>query len=635
MLQMMAPMETYLRKGQRQVQRWLLDPRIRTGLKVLLYGGSGFFLSAASLRGTPQPLAMGLVCALGGWQAVVAGLGSGLGFLAFWGTAGIQGIVWSALAVAVSLIFQNRTESQAHCLLLCALTAFLVSSSGLVFQILGWEDAPMAVYLLRIAAAAFSSGLFLRLTRHRDAITGWVAGGTAALALARVTPIPWLGLGYVTGAMLAVSGAFPAAALAGMGLDLAQVTPVPMAAVLCLAYFFRLIPTREKWVRYGAPGISCLLVMAVCGAGDFTVLPGLVLGGALGMLLPRKPELVHRRGETGLAQVRLEMTAGVLAQTQQLLLETQPVPIDEEALLQKVRDRACGTCSARSACLERESLDISMLHHPLDFQCRKTGRIAAELRRSQEQYRAMKADRERQRQYRSAVIQQYQFLAEYLRCLADQLPRRSNPPAARYRIEVSARSRSREQANGDRCMAFSGSGCKYYVLLCDGMGTGLGAAQEGQDTARLLRQMLAAGFPAEYAFRSINSILALRGQAGAVTLDLAEIRLDSGRVALYKWGAAPSWILRKTGAEKIGTATPPPGISVSEGRELVVRLSLGRGEALILLSDGVEAGDVLRRKGMAPDAPPGELAEKLLEVGRGEDDATAAVIRLRSTGLAT
>jgi stage II sporulation protein E len=167
------------------------------------------------------------------------------------------------------------------------------------------------------------------------------------------------------------------------------------------------------------------------------------------------------------------------------------------------------------------------------------------------------------------------------------------------------------------------------------MGTGIGAAAEGNSTAELLRQMLSAGFPPEHAFRSVNSLLALRGQAGAATLDLAEVRLDSGRISLYKWGAAPSWILGRKKAEKIGTATPPPGISVTEGRETVTRLSLRRGEMLILLSDGVEVGEILRRKGVAPDAPPGELAERLLELGcgSGEDDATAAVIRLHPLNL--
>jgi stage II sporulation protein E len=161
------------------------------------------------------------------------------------------------------------------------------------------------------------------------------------------------------------------------------------------------------------------------------------------------------------------------------------------------------------------------------------------------------------------------------------------------------------------------------------MGTGLGAAQEGQSAGELLRQMLSAGFPPEHAFRSVNSILALRGQAGAVTLDLAEIRLDSGRVSLYKWGAAPSWVLRPKGAEKIGTATPPPGLSVKDARETVIRLSLRRGEVLILVSDGAEIGEPLRREACRP-WPPGELAEWLLRECKdaGEDDATVAVLRL-------
>ena len=40
--------------------------------------------------------------------------------------------------------------------------------------------------------------------------------------------------------------------------------------------------------------------------------------------------------------------------------------------------------------------------------------------------------------------------------------------------------------------------------------------------------------------------------------------LDTGHATLYKWGAAPSWLLRRGSAEKIGTATPPPGISVTD-----------------------------------------------------------------------
>ena len=234
------------------------------------------------------------------------------------------------------------------------------------------------------------------------------------------------------------------------------------------------------------------------------------------------------------------------------------------------------------------------------------------------------------------MIQQYRFLAEFLRCLADQLPRRGDRITAHFRIEVSARSRSAQRANGDRCMAFPGPGCKYYVLLCDGMGTGVGAAEDGNSTAELLRQMLAAGFPPEHAFRSVNSLLALKGQAGAATLDLAEVRLDSGRISLYKWGAAPSWIARGGTWEKIGTAGPPPGLGLNRGLERAGKLNLSRGEALILASDGLDGEDFPGNAG-SPDRAAGELAAHLLEAGAGKsaDDATVAVVRLHRSDLLT
>jgi len=273
----------------------------------------------------------------------------------------------------------------------------------------------------------------------------------------------------------------------------------------------------------------------------------------------------------------------------------------------------------------------------LSIPCKKPGRLILELRRTQEQLRILKADRERQREYRSAVIQQYGFLADWLQQQSDWLPRRPERLRQRYTAEVAICSAGREAANGDRCVSFPVFGCRHYVMLCDGMGTGPEAAREGRDAARLLRQMLVAGYPAEYALKSLNSILVLRGRAAAVTVDLAQIHLDSGRVTLYKWGAAPSWLLGEDGAEKIGTATPPPGLSVTEGRETVERLSLGWGETLILVSDGVDPVGMLDPVGEIRRLPPGELAAKLLERGarEREDDATVAAVVLRPGAVST
>ena len=627
--------QTYLRRGRRTVQRWALDPRIRTGGMALACGGSGFLLSAASLGNFPQPLAAGLICGTTGWRALLVSLGAMLGYPTFWGSAGNQGIVWSAAAGLLALLLGKREESRDQPLMIPAVTAFLTAITGLTFQLMLKDDTPVVMFFLRTGLAFFSGVLFTQALRVRDTITDWIVGGVAVLALAQVRLGPF-GLGYIAAGGMAVWHAFPAAALAGLGLDLARITVVPMTAVMCLAYFLRMIPFGKRWQHYAVPGAACLGVMAVCGLWDAAPLPGLFLGGALAALFPPRPQLIHRRGETGVAQVRLELGAEVLRATQNLLLEIQSPPIDEGAILEKAKQRACGTCSARKNCPQRESLSAQHLHNPLDADCRKQGRLIPELRRGQEQLRLLKADRQRQREYQGALVQQYQFLGDYLRVLADRLPRRGEEVQIQWRIEVSSRSRGKERANGDKCLAFGGTECRYYVLLCDGMGTGLGAAQEGQSAGNLLRRMLTAGFPPEHALRSLNSLLALRGHAGAVTVDLAQIDLDSGIAHIYKWGAAPSWVLTRSRAEKIGTATPPPGISAGETRESVEKLSLRRGETLILLSDGVDGEEALRRSNLAPDAPPGELAAKILESGceRGEDDATAAVIRLRPTNLA-
>ena len=162
------------------------------------------------------------------------------------------------------------------------------------------------------------------------------------------------------------------------------------------------------------------------------------------------------------------------------------------------------------------------------------------------------------------------------------------------------------------------------------MGTGLGAVQEGKAALQLLKKLLLAGFPAEYALRSLNSLCALRGIAGAATVDMAELQLDTGKVMLYKWGAAPSYLLHGGSIEKIGTAGPPPGLSVTDGREKVERLSLRRGEVLVLLSDGVGGEDALQCRFSDGELSLKEIAVKILDSADAEagDDATVAVIRL-------
>ena len=639
---MMVTIETYARRWRSAAKKLVADQRIRMVAKTAVHFGCGFALSAASLMQRCQPFAVGLLCAVTGLRAVLLALGAGAGYLLFWGEAGHQGLLWLALALPVALILGKRQIIHESALLMSSIAALIVSASGLFFQIFFHDTTPVMAYLLRIFTGAVSARLFYLVRRRQDQAADWLAAGIAVLALAQISVFPGFSLGFVAAGLLAAGGPLPAAALAGLALDLSQVTRTPMTGVLSLAYFCRMLPYGRKWISCAAPAVMYILITNLGGFTDFRPVLGLVLGGFGAVFLPPQPELRHRRGETAAAQVRLELMAGVLSQTQQLLLEAPEIPVDEEAVLSRAQARACGGCPCRKSCRERAgALPRQLLHKPLmdttslPLSCKKPGRLIMELRRAQEQLRAIQADRERQAEYRSARVQQYQFLSLFLQQLSDQLPRRGDKLRQNFEPEIAVESFSRENSNGDRCVWFVGTQCRYYVLLCDGMGTGIGAAQEGQDAASLLRQMLSAGFPAEHALRSVNSLLALRGRAAAVTIDLVELRLDCGRAAVYKWGAAPSLLLFEGLAEKIGTAGPPPGLSVTGGRETVERLSLRRGEVLVLLSDGVDGEAVRQRIVLQGQRPPEELAAEILEQGTQDtqDDATVAVIRLVPCGL--
>ena len=634
---MMTTIRSYVRQSRRILYRLQTDTRLHTAVQVLLHLLTGFFLSAASLGNLPQSFTLGLVCASTGWPAALIALGGCLGYPVFWGSAGVQGIAWLAAGLGLSLLANLSTTRMKSLIPLGA--SLIAAASGLLFQVRFDDATPILIYLLRIALAGASAQLFLLREKGADPVVKWLCWGVAVLALAQVAPVPWLSLGMIVAGALCVTGAFPAVALAGLALDLAQVTPVPMTAVVCLAYFLRFVPRIPPWAVYCAPGVIYLSVMGLCDLWDLNPLLGLFLGGIVGIRLPGQSKVYHRRGETGIAQVRLEMAAGVLSQTQLLLMDATPEPIDEEALLQRAVQNACGGCPARKSCKNHAALagfSPELLHKPLlDGQdlpivCRKEGRLLQELHRSQEQLRAIRGDRRRQTEYRAAVIQQYRFLSEFLQDLSDNLGSRSASGLPRYAPEVIFHANRKESDNGDRCQCFAGTGCKYYVLLCDGMGTGLGAVQEGKTALDLLKKLLLAGFPAEYALRSLNSLCALRGIAGAATVDMAELQLDTGKVLLYKWGAAPSYLLHDGSVEKIGTAGPPPGLSVTDGREKVERLSLRRGEVLVLLSDGVGGEDALQCRFSDGELPLKEIAVKILDcadAGSG-DDATVAVIRL-------
>lgn len=636
----MIYVRSYVRRGQKQLRRWLMDPAVHRAAQALGYLAAGFLFSGAALVNYLLPLSVALVCACSGWAAVCAAVGGGLGYWLLWGQAGTVGIGWTAVGLLLALGLSGRTINRQTPLLMPAAMSLLIAASGVITQLVFYDTTPIAIYILRIVLCAGSNYVFTRLLSSRDPVMEWIGTGLFVLSLAQFLPLPYLGLGYIAAGYIAVTGAFPAAAIAGLALDLARLTPVPMCAVLTLSYLIRFLPRCPKWLQAAAPASVYVGMLPLCGVWQLQPAPGLLLGAAAALILPLRKNISFRRGETGVAQVRLEMAASVLTRTENLLQEEASAPVDEQALMLRAAERACGGCAYRKNCRDSErlfQLPPLTLHKPLlsvqelPIVCRKPGRFLAELHRCQEQLRSIRADRQRQLEYRAALTQQYRFLAAFLQELADQLPRKAETAGRLFRPWVRVYANRPEADNGDRCIHFAGVGKKYYVLLCDGMGTGLGAVHESREAALLLQRLLRAGYPAEHALRSLNSLCALRDRPGAVTVDLAELELDSGKAQLYKWGAPPSFVVTKLGVERLGNPGPPPGLGVWE-QEQVEHTSVRRGQWLVLVSDGISQRQALQCCMDLGERSAGELGAGLLQCIQpgGQDDATVVIIGLET-----
>ena len=193
--------------------------------------------------------------------------------------------------------------------------------------------------------------------------------------------------------------------------------------------------------------------------------------------------------------------------------------------------------------------------------------------------------------------------------------------------------------SGDTGAWFKHDDGALYVLLCDGMGSGRLAQRESALAVRLLEQFLKAGVRPENALQTISAALALRGEEeiGFTTVDLLRVDLFTGEAAVYKYGAAPTYVKKGTGVSRLTGTSLPAGLAGGEGGAPdVSQLRLEAGDWVLLVTDGVTGGgpDQWVRDQMTAfsGGSPRELAEALLEESQRQvgaaDDRTALVIKL-------
>ena len=86
-------------------------------------------------------------------------------------------------------------------------------------------------------------------------------------------------------------------------------------------------------------------------------------------------------------------------------------------------------------------------------------------------------------------------------------------------------------------------------------------------------------------------LLRCREGAGFTTIDLLRLDRSTGEAALYKYGAAPSYLKKLGRVTRYGGAALPAGLEGVDRQPDVIRFVLPPDGWLVMVSDGVVGGD--------------------------------------------
>lgn len=628
---------------------WSGKPAVEQVLRGLAALAAGFVLAGVRVAGTVLPLPICLAAVLGlNVSSFGAYVGGCLGYLVFYPFQAAEPMAAGLLVQAALCIFADQLTRDDRWFCVGNAAAFTALVGFLFLLEQRFAAKVLWRYVLRVAVAGGGTWCFHVAIREEHVLCRMVLFASFCAGLCAIVPVG-MPLGAVAACALAAAGArtpmaLTAAALSGLALDL-------MWAPGCASAVFLMGALASRWGRkilrlvlwFGAVLLGILLT-----GTDSLLLAAAIVGGAISVLLPAD-RLFGLSGPVAEKEdSRLSAAAGLLHRLSCCLSPVRQDRPDPEmaTVFDRAAEQVCRMCGAWDRCWnENAARTVKELEYaapammargralktdlptPFVERCCHIDGFMTALNRELDDLSCRRQCRSRIKESRRILAHQYAVLAG---AMARQ--RQESDRASRYRPEVGFRSEEapEQEVSGDRGVTFR-MGNKFFLILCDGMGTGTEAGGEAGAAIGILRTLLQAGTAPFDAMEMLNGIYILRDDGGFATVDLVCVDLVTGEAELLKWGAAPSYLKRKNSLEKLGTASPPPGIGVGEEyRPEVMRLSLARGELLVLLSDGA-AGErtehYLRQYG---GTSPKELACGIIgSQTDGEDDRTAAVLSLR------
>ena len=184
---------------------------------------------------------------------------------------------------------------------------------------------------------------------------------------------------------------------------------------------------------------------------------------------------------------------------------------------------------------------------------------------------------------------------------------------------------------GDCYDSFTDPQGALYIVLSDGMGTGSRARVDSALACSVLSRLLKSGVTLPTALETVNTSLMVKSaDESFATLDICKIDLVTGECAVYKAGAATTYIKSADRLVRSCLSSVPAGT----GGKLTVpaqKFSVSAGDIIIMTTDGAVLDEEWLSRELSSPCDPKSLSERIARAARAaengrEDDISVIAV---------
>lgn len=217
-----------------------------------------------------------------------------------------------------------------------------------------------------------------------------------------------------------------------------------------------------------------------------------------------------------------------------------------------------------------------------------------------------------------------------------------NMLGAGYKLDIGIAKAKKQgsSVSGDTAKVCKLKSGQILFGVSDGMGSGEKALRSSQKAFELLEKYINADLDKKLAVELINSYIMLgKNKDNYATLDLVIFNPDDAALSFIKYGACPTYIKQDGKVKMISSTSLPIGASIKI-EPSISKESLGRGDYLVIVSDGVleaKNNDIEWIKGLLNSITtvlPQRIADIILQeaidtnYGAISDDMTVIVAKI-------